>query len=298
MKKSKSSGEHIHELRESRHETQEQFAKHLGVKRAAVSAWEKDDKLRRPSAVIYLRLAALAPSPEEAAWFLKLAAVDERVIFSLAESLSAGKAARASDIEMVPISPLSGSKDIGEIVLQKSRVPNPGFTYYAAGIWDAIWLSLLPGVIVVDTRHRGTLVYPFWEKVALVRMAADDPETYKYVIGLVHQTAPEQAVPFETTEGFATLAGAYGPRPFEGVRIGRWAHPEHGNEEFHRALREDRAGHLAVGINGEVQAGIKHRMRVDPGIEIVGEVIAWFPEYEPRYRAHNPAEFDGTLDRL
>jgi transcriptional regulator with XRE-family HTH domain len=84
--KEKTTGERIRAIRGDR--SQADFGEEvLGSSQGAVSAWERDDKDRAPSAAIYFRLAALAPDPEDARFFLKQAGLTPEAVISLADSL-------------------------------------------------------------------------------------------------------------------------------------------------------------------------------------------------------------------
>jgi transcriptional regulator with XRE-family HTH domain len=75
-------GERISKLRGPK--TQAEFAKELRVTQGAVSAWERNDKDRAPSADVYFRLGSLAENPEDSLYFWGLAGLDAQAILSAA----------------------------------------------------------------------------------------------------------------------------------------------------------------------------------------------------------------------
>jgi transcriptional regulator with XRE-family HTH domain len=83
--KQKTAGERIRELRGGM--SQADFGQLLDSSQGAVSAWERDDKDRSPSAAVYFRLAALARNPEDVTFFLEQAGLDENAVISVADTL-------------------------------------------------------------------------------------------------------------------------------------------------------------------------------------------------------------------
>jgi DNA-binding transcriptional regulator YiaG len=81
----KTAGERIESIRGDM--SQAEFGKLLDSSQGAVSAWERDDKDRSPSAAIYLRLAALANDPDDAVFFLEQGGVPSQAVISVANAL-------------------------------------------------------------------------------------------------------------------------------------------------------------------------------------------------------------------
>ncbi|MGB9485930.1 MAG: helix-turn-helix transcriptional regulator, partial [Terriglobia bacterium] len=67
--------------------SQAEFGQLLDSSQGAVSAWERDDKDRSPSAAIYFRLAALAHDPDDSIFFLQQAGLDPDAVISVADVL-------------------------------------------------------------------------------------------------------------------------------------------------------------------------------------------------------------------
>lgn len=277
MKKKESSGERIRKLRDSRHETQSEFAKLIGVKRAAVSAWEKDDKLRSPSAIVYFKLAELARSPEDAKWFLGKAHIKDHLVFSLAEKLGKGRTEPPAVGETVTVGPLAGSADIGELILDRGRVPNPNFTYYFVADERTSELILPPGIVVVDTKEGGRLLNPFWGKLVLARIAPGAEQvpagTPEYVLGKVWCSRPGGSLHSHFTRD-AILAGVGEPGRFDGITIGFLQHEEYGPRSFILKTARDHAFYDKAAKKVHERAHFE--METHPEIEIVGRVRAWF----------------------
>ena len=70
--------------------SQAEFGALLDSSQGAVSAWERDDKDRSPSAAIYFRLAALARDAEDAIFFLQQAGLQPDAVMSVAALLAKG----------------------------------------------------------------------------------------------------------------------------------------------------------------------------------------------------------------
>jgi transcriptional regulator with XRE-family HTH domain len=83
--KQKTAGERIRELRGDM--SQADFGQLLDSSQGAVSAWERDDKDRSPSAAVYFRLAALARDPEDTVFFLEQAGLQPDAVISVADAL-------------------------------------------------------------------------------------------------------------------------------------------------------------------------------------------------------------------
>lgn len=292
MKKAKTSGERIRELRGK--ETQAEFAKLLGVKRAAVSAWEKDDKLRSPSVVVYFKLASLARNAEEAAWFLRKAGVSDKVVFSLAEKLDKEGARPPAAGKTARIGPLAGSADIGRLILGRDLVPNPNFTYYFVADERSSELILPPGIVVVDTKEGGRLLNPFWGKLVLLKVAPGAEHvpagTPEYVLGKVWRSRPGGSLHSHFTRD-AILAGIREPVRFEGITIGFLEHEDYGPTAFILKASRDHAFYNKAAKEVHERAHVE--METHPGIEIVGRVRAWLAldrvltgERAPRFLQH------------
>jgi transcriptional regulator with XRE-family HTH domain len=84
--KQETAGERIERIRGER--SQAEFGELLGgASQSAVSAWERDDKDRAPSAAIYFRLAALADDPDDAVFFLQQGGLPSEAVLSVADLL-------------------------------------------------------------------------------------------------------------------------------------------------------------------------------------------------------------------
>jgi transcriptional regulator with XRE-family HTH domain len=170
MGKRPSIGKRIRALREARHDTQAELAKCLGVTQGAISAWERDDKERAPSAEAFFRLANLAENPEDKVLFLGKAGIAPETITSAARKI-------AKDFVEDHIERAKVLKDKGDVILIRRYretaqgiekagprvplptefIPNPDSTCcfvvdeLASGVIDAP-----RGLLVVDTSVEGT----------------------------------------------------------------------------------------------------------------------------------------------
>jgi len=80
--KAETAGQRINRIRGEM--SQAKFGELLGSSQGAVSAWERDDKDRSPSAAIYFRLAALARDPDDSIFFLQQADLEPDAVISFA----------------------------------------------------------------------------------------------------------------------------------------------------------------------------------------------------------------------
>ena len=83
--KAETAGQRINRIRGEM--SQAKFGELLGSSQGAVSAWERDDKDRSPSATIYFRLAALAHDPDDSSFFLQQADLEPDAVVSVADIL-------------------------------------------------------------------------------------------------------------------------------------------------------------------------------------------------------------------
>jgi transcriptional regulator with XRE-family HTH domain len=83
--KKKTAGERIRDIRGEM--SQADFGQLLDSSQGAVSAWERDDKDRSPSAAIYFRLAALAHDPDDSIFFLNQAGLRPDAVITVADVL-------------------------------------------------------------------------------------------------------------------------------------------------------------------------------------------------------------------
>lgn len=84
--KQKTAGERIKAIRGD-DMSQAEFGALLDSSQGAVSAWERDDKDRSPSAAVYFRLAALARDPDDSVFFLQQAGLEPDAVISVADVL-------------------------------------------------------------------------------------------------------------------------------------------------------------------------------------------------------------------
>ena len=125
---------------------QADFARILGVSQSRISDWYAG---RRHTAEMYLRLAKLAPYPDNL-WFLEQAGMDEQAILSAAEGLLKERSAAPVEGEIFRAGRFSEIPQGGEragppIPLPKEFVPNPASTV----------------CLVVDEHSRGQGMAPF-----------------------------------------------------------------------------------------------------------------------------------------
>lgn len=272
----KTVGRRIRDLREflGYRGRQADFAKLLGVGQGTLSAWERDDPIRKPSALIYLKLASMARDEAETSLFLDQALIDEHLITSLAERLLKATVKPASKGDVVRVGPLPGTEDYGEMFLSGKGLPNLGFVSYVKAAENLVWLGLPPGTLILDTHERGNRVAPFWYDIVLVKDGRTSADSPTYVVGKVVKVDHSQGGPsVPAGQVIAVLTGSSFREPFAGFHIGSYLHPEWGSKDFHKRLRDDKK--FFARVTAEASSGADQGMETWPGIEIVGRVILW-----------------------
>lgn len=286
MKKVKSSGERIRELRGK--ETQADFAERLGVKRAAVSSWEKDDELRKPSAAVFLKLAGLASNAEDVRFFIKQAGLTDDAIFSVGRKIGRRPVAAAPG-DIVEVRPLAGTTDVGEVLLAAGGAASVDFMSYFVADEECAQLILAPGIVIVDTSDRGNKVRPFWDEIVLAKLPDITEEDRVRRPGRLggHLLGKVWRVHALVPKGYggafnlqAWLGGIEKPERRmavhdRGTSIGFMSHEDWGKESFHQKVESDHE--FFDQAIGELHERAHREMETHEGCEIVGRVIAWLP---------------------
>jgi len=152
-------GERISKLRAAK--TQAEFAKELGVTQGAVSAWERNDKDRGPSADAYFRLGSLAENPGDSLYFWELAGLDGQAILSAAEKVFKDRFMPPveGEIYRVPRSSLGeGATNQPSVPLPAGFVQNPPSTGCLELGSESLGYWLAHGdLIAVDTSSDNVL---------------------------------------------------------------------------------------------------------------------------------------------
>jgi transcriptional regulator with XRE-family HTH domain len=198
-KKGATAGQRIRAIRGEKM-SQAEFGQLLDSSQGAVSAWERDDTERSPSAAIYFRLAALAQDPEDSIFFLKQAGLQPDSVISVAALLAKG------GVKMDAILPAAEQllkermgeqkqlEDEGKVVLvppfaegvwatQQSllrrtvdadKVTNKASTFYIVAplppVHGSTGHDVIPGeTIFFDSFEASTQrFFPFWHQVVLI----------------------------------------------------------------------------------------------------------------------------------
>ncbi|SPE30106.1 Repressor protein C2 (modular protein) [Candidatus Sulfotelmatomonas gaucii] len=111
--------------------TQEGFARLIGVKQSAVSAWEQGAP--PPSDQNYIRLGNAALSQEDVLWFWGRAGLDVKVFERVADEILESRSETGESLpinSLVYIKPLLGTEG-DDLLFPLSLVPNPLSTRYA-----------------------------------------------------------------------------------------------------------------------------------------------------------------------
>jgi len=189
-RKTATAGERIKAIRGEM--SQEEFGKLLDSSQGAVSAWERDDKDRSPSAAIYFGLAALAGDPEDTVFFLEQPGLQPQAVTSVYQMLLTKGKVKMDDTvlataenelkqrmgdgkkmeekgKIVPIKPFGrgrwvDQKPLPEALIEAWRVANKALTYYivatAPSTYGPVGTSIAPGdTIIFDASETS------WERL-------------------------------------------------------------------------------------------------------------------------------------
>ncbi len=199
--------------------SQAEFGKLLDSSQGAVSSWENDDDTRSPSALIFLRLAALTFDPDDSIFFLRQAEIPLDVVVSAAARLGKG------GVDMEAILPVA-EQILGEKFGFKSQ-------------------RELEGKDFIVPPFKGTQPAPFDVSVAASLVSSLTSTFYIIAMptnpfsGVGHGVAPGDIVVFDSREvsSCEEIAGEKVLGEFEdGLFVGRLAY-----------IQEGASHHLAVG---------------------------------------------------
>lgn len=264
---------------------QADFANLLDVGQGTLSAWERNDPVRKPSAIIFLKLAALARSPEEARFFLKQAAIDEQVVFSLADLLGVETRPRSSEGRLVRIRELPGTSDIGGLFVQiPAGADSASFRYFVLEEGCSKLFFKKGEIAIVDVSHGlGSGFCNLWDKIVLAKLPPRYWPSLKglrlgpssYSIGVLRLVS----MPPLSLTWVAQLDPIDPENLGDGVEIGRW-HPDADLDssgqlppEIEARLRVEEAYRKNLEGKWEERAG--KEMRPHEAVEIIGRVVAW-----------------------
>jgi len=244
--------------------TQAEFAKELGVTQGAVSAWERNDKERAPSADVYFRLGSLAHDPDDSLFFWKLAGVGSQALLLAANKVFKGSFTPPRKGEIVRLSPLPGGlgQRGGELVFPAALVPNPATTYFVRFTKRPLYWFGPGDTLVVDT-HDGDKpdLSPLAGSVVLIQLPfrrgpkgelLDNPDKDKGVL-----------------MGRLWLSGSEGKLglsliPVGMLSTGGWVIADHWMPE----------GDLSP---VEAEAKAAREIRLSPDWRVIGRLIAYLP---------------------
>jgi len=153
---------------------QADFGKRLGVSQGTVSAWERDDKDRLPSADMHFRLAAIASRPEDQIFFLQQAGLSRETIISAANELVKEQIARPKEGEMVVVRPVEQSWIKGQepppgILFASALSAKPMLTrYFTVDEYSSGYGFETGDILLLDISQVDTpSLMPFWEQPIL-----------------------------------------------------------------------------------------------------------------------------------
>jgi transcriptional regulator with XRE-family HTH domain len=278
MKKGLQSGKRIKALRLLLGLKQAELAARVKVTQATVSSWELGDEKRGPSVEAYLRLAVLAPFPENL-WFFEQGGFDPQAIVSVANEVVRERNAPAKRGEVIRIPRFrltaGGMRKAGPaILLPAERVPNPTTTICAVLDEKTAGFAFSPGDLVLLDRpdREPDTLQPFLGQVVLVVFSPPSAQNGFRALRLPDKPflgrlrCRENSFYKNCWE--ATLGPLMDPSIFGTVGefwivIGSWR--DKGLPSDRPRLRVDRLSRAAA------------KIRLFPGCHILGRVIAWFP---------------------
>jgi transcriptional regulator with XRE-family HTH domain len=153
--KQKTAGERIQAIRNEM--SQAEFGKLLEASQGAVSAWERDDKDRSPSAAIYFRLASLAQNSEDSVFFLEQAGLDKDAVISVADVLLKTGGVKMDAILATAEKKLNERMGDGKQIEEKGKVVLvPPFT---RGRWAAQKSSPLEAIEAWRVSNKASTFY-------------------------------------------------------------------------------------------------------------------------------------------
>ncbi len=275
-------------LREERGENQGQFAKSFGVTQPMVSAWENGHDI--PSPNFYLRLGNWASYPD-CMWLWQQAGMDERAMLIAAEKKlkESGAAIVAAETVRIPcfVKTAEGTKPLDRLfAFPAESAPNPLSTMCLIVDPSAANADIPAGVrIVVDESGKDARSLGLYrDRVVLAESSIPIPGSgqkgnFATKFGALTmgrlRFKPSPITPDGTgiySIGWVAvldaLENSFTWRPGDrGTCIGHWSYlpgrvPESGKEE---ARFQDFAQGRAV-----------TELRASNGIEILGEVVAWY----------------------
>jgi transcriptional regulator with XRE-family HTH domain len=295
----KQKGETLGErIRRIRGETyQSEFGKRLGVSQGAVSAWERDDKERLPSADIYFRLATLAPLPEDQVFFLRKAGISREIIVSAANKLVKDRIVSPKEGDMVLIQPLrediqENRQQIPALQLTASLAPHPVSTRhltvnedfagaeviscFAPELQGSLNRSSESGapqmfpplemgdIILLDiSMNDATDLLPFWGRLILVQ--TDTPPGPRYVIGQLGIMSHRGLVFTARLQLWCTNDWSENH-----LDIGLWRGNLPASAQGAASESEE-----TDELYREAEAQARREIRLHAGYEIVGLVVGW-----------------------
>jgi transcriptional regulator with XRE-family HTH domain len=291
-------GQRIKRIRNALGMDQEPFGKRLGFGQGTVSAWERDDKDRAPSAEAYFRLATIATRPEDRVFFLRQAGLSQGIILSAAERILAESIAPPikGEIFRVPIVRRSprGNEETGEFYpISAAQVEHPSSTVCLL-VDEASATALVPSgtLIVLDTLDSDSAdLRPFWRRIILLDIDAEHSHgrTSQIIWGsawhhglsigrLRYEKAEDPALfikPRHFLVWHAVFAVLTDSETLQRIKrtemiVGEW-HAEHPSAWCEAPTEEIAKLEKELGQEAPAQIRLEQRCR------IVGRVIGWFP---------------------
>lgn len=280
---------------------QAEFGKRIGVSQGAVSAWERDDKDRLPSADTYFRLAVLAPLDSDKAFFLQKAGLSRETIVSAANELIGDQVVHPRESDVVLIQPLGQNTEgtAGQrppLRVTANIAPNPTTTRYLAVnkeefVGQQVYSSFpgnsvdysafynskfgaeetgasmhspleLGDIIFVDISESGAVDFsPFWGRLILV--GSEERSAPKYLIGQLG-LMPTRGLVFTASLHIWTTSEH---EPYEiGMWRGELPASAHGRDPLLSGEEE---------VFQEALARARKEIRLDPQYRILGLVVGW-----------------------
>jgi len=275
-RKSETLGELIRRIRGEVY--QAKFGRLLGVSQATVSAWERDDEDRTPSADMYFRLAMLASRPEDQASLLQKAGLTGSAILSAAERIRADRSAPPSEGEIFRVAIVrcttNGIEETGELFpVAASKVECESSTVcliideYTFGLGEAPF-----GLYILDTSLAGAEDVGACKGWTVVRYA---PESSTLIVneglyaGQIRTDATARGNKVLLQLKLAALGRASGDQT--PILLGLYEDPDAMSGLAPEDI-EGRGRRLA-----EMREHAWPKFPLLEGVSILGRVIGWYP---------------------
>ena len=284
MKKNPKIGERIQSLRGDMSQTK--FADLLHVQQTTVSAWETEDNVPSPEAL--MNLAKLAPDSEKL-WYWEQAGMDKQAILSIAEKILQERGAPPVKGEILRLPSIRRSaqgeeKEVGTRPEFAPAIPNPLSTkhYILESPEQIRGIETNKIEAILDVSDVGPQLFlPYWDKAVLIELANLRPEQRSdfsthwgwqagLYMGKMRLKEPGNGLFYANLEPFTGMRLAERANVRIGIPLGFW---DAQNAADAKTLMATGASYFDP---KKTRERAKAEVRPHPGCTILGRVIKWW----------------------